>query len=361
MSKSKKILSLVLALAMVLGIFSVCSFAAATTPTGTVTLVADNAQVGNSETVTITVKARASETFYAGPMSIPVTFDTTLFTLGTATINDVFGPSTTEKIVNTATAGKVILTVVPKTDGTPVAPDLSASELVIATITFTSDAAATGTGTFAVDADQKSTTNPTGKFYIGSFDGSDPKTAELTTMGQTLNTVPTDVAVGAAEPELILTATGESYGTVIRDDLCTTDYDGCVFGIPTLDGEAIEDYVTTVIGSIEVVENANGEFTTGAEILLKDAGGNVVATYVFIYFGDVNGDATVDISDAGDVEAHDQWVVTIDDDTAAYYAADVNADGTVDISDAGDIEAHDQWLVTLPDQCDIAADFTATW
>ncbi len=38
--------------------------------------------------------------------------------------------------------------------------------------------------------------------------------------------------------------------------------------------------------------------TTGATILLKDDSGKVVATYVFIYFGDVNGDGSVDVTDA---------------------------------------------------------------
>lgn len=302
MSRSKKILSLVLALAMVLGIFSVCSFAAATTPTGTVTLVADNAQVGNSETVTITVKASASETFYAGPMSIPVTFDTTLFTLGTATINDVFGAGVTEKIVNSATAGKVILTVVPKTDGAPVAPDLSASELVIATITFTSDAAATGTGTFAVDADQKSTTNPTGKFYIGSFDGSDPKTAELTTMGQTLNTVPTDVAVGAAEPELILTATGEANGVIIDTHKTFGGaYAGVVYGFPQAATATfrsinyITTNLTTTAGAIVAGDLARTIGTAGYGTGTTITVGSKV--YVIVIFGDVTGDGLINVAD----------------------------------------------------------------
>ena len=302
MSKSKKILSLALALVMVLGIFSICSFAATTTPTGTVTLVADNAQVGNSETVTITVKASASETFYAGPMSIPVTFDTTLFTLGTATINDVFGAGVTEKIVNSATAGKVILTVVPKTDGAPVAPDLSASELVIATITFTSDAAATGTGTFAVDADQKSTTNPTGKFYIGSFDGSDPKTAELTTMGQTLNTVPTDVAVGAAEPELILTATGEANGVIIDTHKTFGGaYAGVVYGFPQAAANTfrsinyITPNLTTTTGALTTANLARTIGTAGYGTGTTITVGSKV--YVIVIFGDVNGDGLINGQD----------------------------------------------------------------
>ena len=65
--------------------------------------------------------------------------------------------------------------------------------------------------------------------------------------------------------------------------------------------------------------------------------------------------------DAGDVEAHDAWLVTIDENTAAYYSADVNGDGSIDGSDAGDIEAHDAWLVTLPSQAEMASAFSGAW
>ncbi len=366
MSKSKKILSLVVALAMVLGIFTICATAAVTTPTGAVTLTADNAQIGNSETVTVTVTASASQTFYAGPMSIPVTFDTSLFTLGTVTINDIFGANVTEKITNTATAGKVILTVIPKTNGAPVAPDLSAADLVIATITFTSDASATGTGTFAVDNDQKSTTNPTGKFYIGSFDGSNPKTAELTTMGQTLNTTPVDVNVGVVgTPELILTALGSSNGAVIDRNTDTSGYAdpvaGYVYGIDTMNGEDIADYVTTLVGSVDVESNDSGEMSTGAKILLKDAGGAVVETYIFVYFGDVDGDAFIDLTDAAYIEAYDAGTATaIEDGTASYVAADIEVDAFVDLSDSALVEAYDAGTYAgIDDQPAIAALYEA--
>ena len=101
--------------------------------------------------------------------------------------------------------------------------------------------------------------------------------------------------------------------------------------------------------------------TTGATILLKDDSGKVVATYVFIYFGDVNGDGAVNITDSSDVEAHDQWVKTIPEDTAAYYSCDVNADAAVNITDSSDIEAHDQWVKELRSQKEIAADFNKAW
>ena len=358
MASSKKIISLVVAIAMVIGVFAVSAFAVA--PAATITLSANAAQVESGDTITITVTASASEDFYVGPFGIPVEYDSTLVTFVSATVANVFGSGTTDYAVNSTTAGKVAIAGWPTNAGSPVAPNLNGNNVVLATLTFT--ATADGTAVFSVDDDQKTTANPTGLFYMGSFDGSNPKTAALTEMGQTLTTAGVSVTIGASGVcALILTSTGESYGTVIRDDLCTTDYDGCVFGIPTLDGEDILDYVTTEVGSVEVTENSAGEYSTGAEIVLKDAGDNVVATYVFIYFGDVNGDAAVDISDAAAVEAHDGWVDVIDDDTAAYYAADVNYDGSIDISDAAALEAHDGWVELLEDQDVIAAGFDAAW
>jgi len=308
MSKSKKILSLALALVMALSVLAIGSFAAQTTPTGTVTITADNATVGNSETVTITVKASSAETFYAGPMSLPIEYDTSLFTLGTVTVADVFGAGVTEKITNTATAGKVIIAVIPKTSGSPVAPNLN-TETTIATITFTSDASNTGTGSFAIDTtDQKTTANPTGKFYIGSFDGSDPKTAELTTMGQTLSVTPVDVAVGAAEPELILTATGEANN--IKIDTHKTfggAYAGAVYGFPQaanntfMNTNYLINNLTTTTGALTAANFGRSIGTSGWGTGTTITVGSKV--YVVIIFGDVDGNGMINVQDTAAVKS----------------------------------------------------------
>jgi hypothetical protein len=301
MSKSKKILSLALALVMALSIFSICSFAVSTN-TATVTLEASAASVGNNETVTITVKASSAATFYAGPMSIPITYDNTLFTLvGTPAYVEIFGTGVTETITNTATAGKIILTVLPKTDGAPVAPDLS-TEKVIATLTFTSDAAATGTGTFAIDNDQKTTANPTGKFYIGEFSTDDPKTATLETIVGTLTRVPVDVNVGVAEPELILTATGEANGVIIDTNKTFGGvYAGVVYGFPQAATNTfrtinyITTNLTTTTGALTTANLARTVGTAGYGTGTTITVGSKV--YVIVIFGDVDGNGLINPQD----------------------------------------------------------------
>ena len=133
------------------------------------------------------------------------------------------------------------------------------------------------------------------------------------------------------------------------------EFKGLLYGVDTINGESLEDYFTTEAGSIEIIENENGVLSTGATVNLLDNDGNVVETYIFVYFGDVNGDESVDISDAVAVELHDAWEELIEEDTATYYAAEVNYDTSLDISDAVALELHDAWEEMLPEQAEIAA------
>ena len=362
MVKSKKILSLALALVMALSVLTMGVFAAKTTPTATFTVSASASEVATGDEVTITVKANATETFYAGPMSLPIEYDASLFeyVADSATVANIYGAGTTKSAVK-AEAGKLTVALTPSTSGAVTAPDLNGANLTV--LTFKLKAiGSTGSSTVAIANDQKTAANIGGKFYCGSFDSADPKTAELTEIGQTLNRVDTTISYkSAGKPELVLTQADN--GAVIRNDLCTGtgEFAGCVFGIDTINGESIEDFVTTAVGSIEVVANENDEITTGATILLKDASGEVVDTYVFIYFGDVNGDASVDSADAETIDFHNQFIELLDDDTAAYYAAELNGDGSIDSADAEMIDFHNQFIELLPAQSELAQTFSSAW
>lgn len=362
MTKAKKAISLIVSVVMLLGVLAVGVFANDNTgvaENGTIALSFDKASYNAGETVKVTVKLTTD--YYAATVSVPVQYDSSAvkFVSGT-TDSTLFGAGdATKTVVNDAAAGGktyVYVGVLPQAAGGAVAQ--KANGVVLSTLTFTASKAISDTAAaFGVLNGQKTMTNLGGKLYVGSYKTSDVASTVYTT-GQKL-TFP--VMKAAADPELILTEEGN--GAVIRTDLCTGsgDYAGCVFGIDTLNGENIEDYVTTKAGSVEVVANEDGNMSTGATILLKDDSGKVVATYVFIYFGDVNGDGSVDITDAAMVEAHDQWVETIDEDTAAYYASDVNYDAVIDITDSAAIEAQDQWVEELEAQNVIAAGFNEAW
>lgn len=364
MTKAKKAISLIVSVVMLLGVLAVGVFANDNTgvaENGTIALSFDKASYNAGDTVKVTVKLTTD--YYAATVSVPVQYDSSAvkFVSGT-TASTLFGAGdATKTVVNDAAAGGktyVYVGVLPQAGSGAVAQ--KANGVVLSTLTFTASKAISDTAAaFGVLNDQKTMTNLGGKLYVGSYKTSDVASTAYTT-GQKL-TFPVMKAAAAADPELILTEEGN--GAVIKTNLCTGsgDYAGCVFGIDTLNGENIEDYVTTKAGSIEVVANDQGNMTTGATILLKDDSGKVVATYVFIYFGDVNGDGAVNITDSSDIEAHDQWVKTIPEDTAAYYSCDVNADAAVNITDSSDIEAHDQWVKELRSQKEIAADFNKAW
>lgn len=361
MVKSKKILSLALALVMALGVLTMGVFAAKTTPTATFTVSASASEVATGDEVTITVKANATETFYAGPMSLPIEYDASLFEYiaDSAAVANIYGAGTTKSAVKAET-GKLTVALTPSTSGAVTAPDLNGANLTV--LTFKLKAiGTTGSSTVAIANDQKTAANIGGKFYCGSFDSADPKTAELTELGQTLNRVDTTISYkSAGTPELILTDTGTEAGTVIDRTTTCNDYAGYIYGVDTInDGADILDYVTTNVGSVEVVENENGVVSTGATIVLKDAAGEVLETYVFVYFGDVNGDGLVDLDDSGLIEAKEAYLSDIEEGTAQYIASDVTCDGVVDLDDSGLIEAKEAYLSDLPTQYEFAQNYAA--
>lgn len=364
MTKAKKAISLIVSVVMLLGVLAVGVFANDNTgvaENGTIALSFDKASYSAGDTVKVTVKLTTD--YYAATVSVPVQYDSSAvkFVSGT-TASTLFGAGdATKTVVNDAAAGGktyVYVGVLPQAGSGAVAQ--KANGVVLSTLTFTASKAISDTAAaFGVLNDQKTMTNLGGNLYVGSYKTSDVASTAYTT-GQKL-TFPVMKAAAAADPELILTEEGN--GAVIRKDLCTGsgDYAGCVFGIDTINGENIEDYVTTKAGSIEVVANDNGEFSTGATILLKDTSGAVVATYVFIYFGDVNGDASVDSADAETIDFHNQFIELLDEDTAAYYAAELNGDSSIDSADAEMIDFHNQFIELLPAQSELAQTFSSAW
>lgn len=379
MSNFKKIIGVVLALVMALSVATVAF--AAPADNYTVTLVADKTELQAGETATVDVKLTTN--FKVSAITIPVFFDNTKVTVtGVATATDateianttvVFKESPTNSDVSRfykgtsytpADHGVIALSYIAQV-GNAVRPytNETVMKLTVTALEGVSGAAVVE----CLSETVKTNARPSGTLLVGKNPTADSNVVdavpEIIDNGDVTGATTTiNIAGLAADPELVLTATGSDYGTVIRTDLCTTDYAGCVFGIDTLNGESIEDYVTANNGSIEVLPNEeSGAITTGATILLKNNAGETVATYVFIYFGDVNGDGAVDGTDAVAVESHDGWVEMFTEDTAYYYSADVNYDGAVDGTDAVAIEAHDGWVEMLEDQNVIAAAFNTVY
>ncbi len=310
MVKSKKILSLALALVMALGVLTMGVFAAKTTPTATFTVSASASEVATGDEVTITVKANATETFYAGPMSLPIGYDASLFeyVADSAAVANIYGAGTTKSAVK-AEAGKLTVALTPSTSGAVTAPDLNGANLTV--LTFKLKAiGTTGSSTVAIVNDQKTAANIGGKFYCGSFDSADPKTAELTEMGQTLNRVDTTISYksAVAEPaDLELTAKGTTDGVVIDTRITFGGkYDGAVYGFKqanTTTFRANSNYITNSVqatneGSISVARSFNtAGWSTGTIITVLNKDGSESKKYIVIIFGDVNCDGLINGND----------------------------------------------------------------
>lgn len=310
MVKSKKILSLALALVMALGVLTMGVFAAKTTPTATFTVSASAPEVATGDEVTITVKANATETFYAGPMSLPIEYNASLFeyVADSATVANIYGESTTKSAVK-AEAGKLTVALTPSTSGAVTAPDLNGANLTV--LTFKLKAiGSTGSSTVAIANDQKTAANIGGKFYCGSFDSTNPKTAELTEIGQTLNRVDTTISYkgGAVEAaDLELTAKGTEDGVVIDTRITFGgQYDGAVYGFKQVNAttfRANNNYITNSVqatneGSLSIARSFNtAGWSTGTIITVLNKDGSESKKYIVIIFGDVNCDGLINGND----------------------------------------------------------------
>lgn len=341
MVKSKKILSLALALVMALGVLTMGVFAAKTTPTATFTVSASASEVATGDEVTITVKANATETFYAGPMSLPIEYDASLFeyVADSAAVANIYGAGTTKSAVKAET-GKLTVALTPSTSGAVTAPDLNGANLTV--LTFKLKAiGTTGSSTVAIANDQKTADKIGGKFYCGSFDSADPKTAELTELGQTLNRVDTTISYksAAAPADLAVKADYASTGIVIDSQKTFGGkYNGVVYGF-NLDATVNAAFYTNRLeatngGSIKVVKTPYvarpASYGTGATVEVYNSDGTLAKTYVIVILGDVNGDGKILATDTQLIFNHVNSVAIITDEVKIMAANAAPAAGRTD-------------------------------
>lgn len=89
--------------------------------------------------------------------------------------------------------------------------------------------------------------------------------------------------------------------------------------------------------TVELEENDQGQFSTGAKIYVKDNSGSVVETYIVSVTGDVNCDGScADTNDAGVVLSVSSGLADFES-SCIELAADMNNDGGVDTSDVSNL------------------------
>lgn len=334
MTKAKKAIGVILAVVMLATMFAFGSLAV--TPgnaTFTVTPSATQVEIGDTVTVTVAV----TTDYYAGPIGVPVHYDAALFDYveGSFTPNaDIYGAGAADAN-SFNNNGCLTVAFAPKSEVAGVKAQVLNN---VTLFTFQLTAKANGVSPVQLKAeDQKALGNMTGKLYCGQKANA-AITSEDIMIGQTFTLNNSSVTIGsAAAPELILTEHGTEVGAVINRDLCTGDgYTGCVMGVDTLgiyDMDTLDACFTTEAGHIVVnTDNSNGMETTGAVIELYDDSDNLLETYVFIYFGDLDFDGSITGSDATICNDYELTYEGLDEEFMLL-AADIDADTMVTGSD----------------------------
>ncbi len=358
---SKKILSVIVALMMVVSMFAVCANAADYESDEDAALYTQDWALGepvDNGDGTWSVDVLLTTNYATGPIQFVLTnSDTSVAAIDEVILGDAIPADYNATVSVSKAKGKVMI--IADTAGVAT---ITGEEIdgVIATVVYTY--AGEGSAEIAIDDNAKSATNPAGTLIAARMSDGDVVTGTAIT-GQTVSVGESVFIGGGAEAEAptlgVIEGTAGVIDTTRQDADC--DYDGVGMGDATFTGyiygvepEYFEtvDAIFEVVGDgeLEIVANdAGSEAGTGTVVNVLDFDGNVVESYVLVIFGDVNGDGVVDTGDSVDIELHDAWSYEAGLDGMRFgyayqaFAGDINCDGAVDTGDSVDIELHDAW------------------
>lgn len=322
MSRSKKIVGLVLAVVLMLGSLTM-AFAATDpgagnyTATVAVTPAADNIAAGESTTVSV----KATTNFTVGALSVPLFYEKANVTLSNiavpATAGYAYSTDATASNaasvfasagLDSATYGFVMVTYIPEAGA---ATRVFADEQVLSFTVTANAGVADGTAVNfkTVEASRKTSTNPTGTLYVG-FINSDTINAVPTNIEATGLVTSSTVTIGSAvQPaDLELTASGTTDGVVIDTRITLGGaYAGVVYGFKQINNttfRANSTYITNALqatngGSLSIARSFNTlGWSTGTTITVKNSDGTDSGkVYVVVIFGDVNYDGLINGND----------------------------------------------------------------
>lgn len=376
MSRSKKIVGLVLAVVLMLG--SLTMAFAATDPgagnyTATVAVNPASATIAAGESTTVTVKATTN--FTVGALSVPLFYEKANVTLSNITVPATAGYaySTEATALNaasifasagldSATYGFVMVTYIPAAGA---ATKVFADEQVLSFTVTAKAGVADGTAVNfkTVEASRKTSTNPTGTLYVG-FINSDTINAVPTNIEATGLVTSSTVTIGSAVTNtLVVKETAPSIPVI---DLVNKSelYTGSVYGMDTLGWNdeltpegAIADYLTTTLGDeyLRITVPECGVETTGTIIEVLDTDKTtVLESYVFVYFGDVDEDGLVGSSDDFIVTYYEGAYAGIDT-LEQFMAGDLDGDAWPLAADGFIMTYYEGTYTGMPAQADVAA------
>ncbi len=398
MKKSKKALSIILAVILTVSVITTAFIVSATAKKTAISITVNKTELAAGESATVSVKVTAN--YSIATMSIPVFYDKTLVSVSdaTATLTDYDVSSTTtdeqsvdsDKIyantgVSSAKFGFVLVNYI----GGAGKDVPEAMDSVVLTFKITAKEDVNGSDVIkCVSRSAKTDNNIAGMLYFGSpasgrkidsipenIENIDVTNASATVnISDGTNTLKLEDAY--ADSGIIvdleiagLMASEDWYSHLI--DAEDANVTGVIYGLDTIGYDdafasetyaTLDDALTTSNGDdyLEIIapEVAEGYETTGTIINVLDDEGNVLEKYVFVYFGDVNGDAYIDANDAAEVKAFDFYQDSITT-VAGVMAADYNGDSYMDTNDGADITYVDFYQEGYPLQADLATAFYA--
>ena len=363
---SKKIISAVLALVFVMSLFTVSAFAVGDTAVEkegstyeqewSLSQPENNGANGEYK-VYVTLKAD----YTVGAIQFVAAPEKGKATLTGVELNSaVFTTAYNAQVSYNAVTGKVLIIPKPTSPSADGIDNLGDGK-VIATLTYELEEGATSSKIEILNQ-PKTAKDPDGTLIAARLHEGTLTTATMY-YGQNV-TVGDSITIGAAAAEApALVPVEGSLGVVdttrtaiaLDEDAEPIEggVDGYLYGIqPDSDDYATIEDVFTIKGEGTMEVDGVG---TGAMVYVKDIDGNVVATYVVIIFGDVNGDGDAEGTDMSFIDYHSAWMLTEDmgiNDTENgrllphyAFAGDVNVDGDADGTDMSYIDYHSSWML----------------
>ena len=371
-NKKSKIIAFVLVFVLLIATVIVTSVANAKTTDILIAADKDTILAGESATVSVNVTTN----YPVATMSIPVFYDKTLVDVSeaVATLSEysVANTTTDSQSVDTAKVyantdidenkfGFVLATYI---GGANEEVAESIDEVVL-TFKITAKEDVSGNAVVkVVEESAKTSGNVAGKLYFGAV----PNGKTITEIPENveskdLETAIANVKIGADKNTLVLNENAPFEAVIDLDNTIGGEYNGTIYGFDTLgyndnwevDG-AIADFITTAYGDdyLEVVVGDAGVETTGTLINVLDNEGNVVETYVFIYFGDLDMDGLVGASDATVAENY-EMVYEGFDTLYQFMGGDIDSDSMPGASDATVMENYEMMYEGMPYQVDVGA------
>lgn len=353
---SKKILSVVLALVFIISTFAVSAFAIEGTrgedegATYKQTWVLENDGDADGDGVW-TVYVKLTTTYKVGAMQFVVNNPNDKVKLTSAVLGDDVPADYGAELTPNLDTGKMVIVPEP-VDGTE-AEELS--NAIVAVLTYSVPAGESTTLT--IDASEaKTESNIAGTLVALRMADEYLESGDMI-FGQVVDATAAKTQLGSASVAPTLVVRDGEIGVIdttrteleIDADLnVISTCDGYVYGVDAFvkENSSVED-IFAVEGDGEIVVTpspAGEELGTGAMVNVVDLDGNVVASYVLIIFGDVDGDGYPTPSDASDIELHD--ATSIPNETGILhpyqaFAGDIDCDGYPTPSDASDVILHD--------------------